>query len=108
VGRDNQLEPGPCGAHQLIAGERVPEPARAKRQPVRLRGHLAVQAQAGGAAAAPAQRGLTPRAVVVQRPPRMVVRPAEHRLLVVRDRFGAHHREPRHRAALPSQPEGLK
>ena len=108
VGRDDQLESRPLGADELLAGERVPESARAERQPVRLGGDLAVQAETLGARAAPAQRGLAPGAVVVQRLARMIVLPAQDGCLVVGDLLHAHHREPRHGAALPSQPAGLK
>jgi hypothetical protein len=42
VRRHHQLEPRPLGAHQPLAGERVPEPTGPKRQPVCLPGHLAL------------------------------------------------------------------
>jgi hypothetical protein len=108
VGRDHKFEAGSFRADELLAGERVPEPAGAERQAVGLGGHLAVQAEAGGAGAAPAQRGLAPGSVIVQGLAGVVVGPAEDGLSVVFDRFGAHHLEPRHGAALPSQPAGLK
>jgi hypothetical protein len=105
---DHQLKPRPRRADELVAGQRVPEPARAERQPVRLRGHLAVQAEAGRAGAAPPQRRLAPRPVVVQGLAGVIVRPPQDRRLVIGDLVDAHRPEPRHDAALPSQPAGLK
>ena len=101
VRRHHQLEPRPLRADQLLAGERVPEPARPERQPVGLPGHLALEAEAGGAGATPAQRGLAPRPVVVQRLAGMIVLPAQDRRFVVGDLLDAHPPEPRHAAALP-------
>ena len=66
------------------------------------------QAEAGGAGATPAQRGLAPRPVVVQGLAGMIVLAAQDRRLVVGDLVDAHRPEPRHGAALPSQPAGLK
>ena len=108
VGRDDQLETRPFSRHELLAGQWVPEPARPERQPVRLGCHLAVQAETFRAGAAPAQWRLPPGAVVVQGLARMIVLPAQDRRLVVGHLLHAHHREPRHSAALPSPPPGLK
>jgi hypothetical protein len=108
VGGDDQLEAGPGGADELLAGERVLEPAGTERPPIRLRGHLALEAEAGGAGATPAQRGLAPGAVVVQGLAGVIVLAAQDRRLMVGDLVDAHRPEPRHGAALPSQPAGLK
>jgi hypothetical protein len=82
------------------------EPARPERQSVGVGSYLAVHAEPDGASPAPAQWGLAPGAVVVQRPAGMVVFPAQHRRLVVGHRLGAHHREPRHGARSLPNPEG--
>jgi hypothetical protein len=108
VRRDHDLEAWSGRADKPPAGERVAEPARAKRQTVGLGGDFAGQAEARGTGAAPAQRGLAARPVVIQRLTRVVVSPAQDGLFVVVHRFGAHHLEPRHGAALPPQPARLK
>ena len=101
VGAHHQLEARPLRRRQPLAGGGVTEPAGAEGGLVGLGRDLAVQAEPGGAGAAPPQRRLAPGAVVVERRAGVVVGPADDRRLVVGDLVRAHRAEPRHQADVP-------
>ena len=69
---------------------------------VGLRRHRPGQAERHRPRAAPDERGLAPRGVVLERHARIVVGALEHRCPVVLHRLGPHHPHPRHGQSPPS------
>jgi hypothetical protein len=104
VGRDHQLEARPSGGNQPLPGDGMAEPADAEGRVVGVRGHLAGQAEAGGAGTGPPQGRLPAGAVVGERCTGVVVAAADDGRLVVGDLVGAHRAEPRHDQRPPGIP----
>lgn len=94
VSGDHELEPGLVRAHQALTSDRMPATTGGKDRPEDLGRYLTRQAQRLREGAGPPQRGLATGAVVVEGLAGVIVGPAQHVLLVVRHRLGAHHREP--------------
>lgn len=103
----HQAESRPLRPHQLLAGRLVPEPSGPERHLVPGVRHLALEAEHGGASAAPLHQCLTARAVVAQCSARVIVRPGRRSPPGGRRSDRAHGPEPRHQR-LPGRPESQR
>jgi hypothetical protein len=95
----DELHAGSHAVHETLAALGVAGAASAKDRPPLVDVHLAVEAEAGRASAAPSHWRLTSGRVVLESTADGVVAPAQDRAFVVADRVGAHHPHPRHRSA---------
>ena len=101
VGGNDQLHARSGGGHQAGAGVRVPGPSGAVEGVVLGGLDGAGEPELACPFPAPLERGLAPRAVVVEREAGVVVATLDHRLSVVGHRLGSHHPHPRHRRGPP-------